>query len=71
MQVRIKKLLSTASRKGIMERSAAATMLATEKAAAATGTQDVIDDFDTDMLLWLEAFRPVTGDSPGHASFFC
>ena len=43
-----------------MERSAAATMLATEKAAAATGTQDVIVDFDTNMLLWLEAFRPVT-----------
>ena len=43
-----------------MERSAAATMLATEKAAAATGTQDVIVDFDTDILLRLEAFRPVT-----------
>ena len=43
-----------------MERSAAATLLATEKAAAATGTKDVIVDFDTDMLLWLEAFRPVT-----------
>ena len=43
-----------------MERSAAATMLATEKAAAATGTKDVIVDFDTDMLLWLEAFRRVT-----------
>ena len=43
-----------------MEMSAAATMLATEKAAAATGTKDVIVDFDTDMLLWLEAFRPVT-----------
>ena len=43
-----------------MERSAAATMLATEKAAAATGTKDVIVDFDTGMLLWLEAFRRVT-----------
>ena len=36
-----------------MERSAAATLLATENAAAATGTKDVIVDFDTDMLLWL------------------
>ena len=43
-----------------MERSAAATLLATEKAAAATGTKDVIVDFDTDMLLWLKAFRGVT-----------
>ena len=42
------------------ETAAAATMLATEKAAAATGTKDVIVDFATDMLLWLEAFRPVT-----------
>ena len=40
--------------------AAAATVLATEKAAAATGTTDVIVDFATDMLLWLEAFRPVT-----------
>ena len=43
-----------------MEKSAAATMLATEKAAAATVTKDVIVDFDTDMLLWLEAFRRAT-----------
>ena len=35
-------------------------MLATEKAAAATGTQDVIVDSGADMLLWLDAFRPVT-----------
>ena len=40
-----------------MERSAAATMLATEKAAAATGTKDVIVDFGADMPVWLEAFR--------------
>ena len=40
-----------------MEKSAAATMLATEKATAATGTKDVIVDFGTDMLLRLEAFR--------------
>ena len=43
------------------ETAAAATMLATEKAAAATGTKDVIVDFATDMRLWLDAFRPVTG----------
>ena len=43
-----------------MERSAAATLVATEKAAAATGTKDVIVDFDTDMLLWLKAFRRAT-----------
>ena len=35
-------------------------MLATQKAAAATGTTDVTLDFATDMLLWLEAFRSVT-----------
>ena len=56
----MKKLLSTASRNCILEMSAAATVLATEKAAAATGTKDVIVDFDTDMMLWLEAFRRVT-----------
>ena len=43
-----------------MERSAAATVLATGKAAATTGTKDVIVDFGTDMLLWLDAFRRVT-----------
>ena len=42
------------------ETAAAATMLATQKAAAATGTTDVTVDFATDMLLWLEACRPVT-----------
>ena len=43
-----------------MERSAAATLVATEKAAAATGTKDVIVDFDTDMLVWLKAFCRAT-----------